>query len=236
MALVLSGCNMPWTDKQTVVPSANQAAIQPSAQPAQLTNPSQGTDTGLPKETALKFVEINTKEGAVTDLGFGVKARIKSSTITPDSVSATIFFEGVDEKGKEKNLGYMSYLKDGIEGSGSSAPEAVAASSTEVYVTDRHVFEGYVQHKYFHSGLQMDLNEVMTWKLQSAFLADGMFPPLELTVYPSYIKVEEQNYCCDTVYNPEVPGRDKYKKVFYLDRTTLNMLKEDKVARGDPHS
>lgn len=243
MALVLSGCNMPWTDKQTsrqtVAPSANQAAIQPSAQPAQLTNPSQGTDTGLPKETALKFVEIDVKKkDAITKLGFGVDARIRSFDDTKEGLSVTIVFEQETEKGKTpKNLGVMSFSSGYkvFDGANDSGPIAVAASPTEIYVIDNTGFEAFPQHKYIHSGLSVNFNDVLTWKLQSAFLADGMFPPYALTVYPSYLKVEEQNYCCDIVYNSEVAGRKEYRKVFYLDRTTLNVIKEDKVARGDPH-
>lgn len=238
MTLVLSGCNMPWTAKETVTPSANQAASQTSTQPSSGALIAE-TGATLPQETALKFVEIDVKkQDAVTQLGFGVVARIRSFIDTESGLKVVIVFEQMAEKGKAaKNIGVMSF-ENGykmFDAGSASGPSAVAASAEEVYVTDNTGFESVSQHKYFHSGLEMDFNNVLTWKLQSAFLADGMFPPYALTVYPSYLKVEEQNYCCDLVYRPEVPGRKEFRKVFYLDRTTLNTLKEDKVARGDPH-
>ncbi len=235
MALVLSGCNMPWTAKQAVTPSANQPVVQAPTQSSS-TTPTAGIEATLPQETALKFVEIDVKkQDAVTQLGSGVVARIRSFSDTENGLSVTIVFEQTAEKGKVvKSLGVMSFESayKVFDGASASGPSAVAASPTEVYVTDDSGFESISQHKYFHSGLQMDLNNVLTWKLQSSFLADGMFPPYKLTIYPSYLKVEEQNYCCDIVYNPEIADRRDYRKVFYLDRTTLNILKEEKVARG----
>ncbi len=238
ITLVLSGCSMPWTAKETVTSSANQAVSQTPTQPSSAA-PIVETGTTLPQEAALKFVEIDVKkQDAITQLGFGVVARIRSFVDTKSGLSVVIVFEQMSEKGKAtKSIGVMSFESAyKVFDTGSpSGPSAVAASPEEVYVTDSTGFESVSQHKYFHSGLEMDFNNVLTWKLQPAFLADGMFPPYALTVYPSYLKVEEQNYCCDLVYRPEVPGRKEFRKVFYLDRATLNILKEDKVARGDSH-
>ena len=107
----------------------------------------------------------------------------------------------------------------------------IVMSPDEFYVFDGGGHEGIPGYKYFSGGRWINLNTLLQEKLQDQFQEDYAFPQLAIHVSPSYLRVEEQNYCCDTLYDVHNDERVKYRKVFILDRETYEILQEDKVLR-----
>lgn len=106
----------------------------------------------------------------------------------------------------------------------------VGLSTNELYLKDSSGHEGIPQH-YIAQGTQLiNLGELLKGVLADKF-PNERFPQINLTFYPSSIRIEEENYCCDTLYDSSNPEREQYRKVFFVDRKTYNILKEEKVKR-----
>lgn len=106
----------------------------------------------------------------------------------------------------------------------------VALGTDEIYFKDSSGHEGIPQHYIAKGHNLINLGELIKGILIDKFPKER-FPQIGLTFYPSFIRVEEENYCCDTLYDTSNPEREKYRKVFFLDRKTFSVLKEDKMAR-----
>lgn len=177
-----------------------------------------------PDETE-RFQEFLGKEQTV-DFGNGLIAVFKITNATDMQISFP--------ENKGSNHTVMSNLD--------ANPEwfhytFIPVSATEFYTSDEGGFESIPQFKYFNKNTVLNFNEAVKEKLASKFEVGYLpnrgyiFPPFSIAVSDSYIRFEEQNYCCDTLYNSEEEERSKYRKVFILDKETLEVLSEDKVKR-----
>jgi len=106
----------------------------------------------------------------------------------------------------------------------------VALGTNEIYIEDSSGHESMPRHFIVKNKTLVNLGELIKGILIDKFPKET-FPQIGVTFYPSFIRIEEENYCCDTTYDATNPEREKYRKVFFLDRKTYNILKEDKVER-----
>ena len=124
---------------------------------------------------------------------------------------------------------YQTYIFEDVNSSWFNF-SFVGLGTNELYFKDSSGHEGIPQH-YIAKGTHLiNLGELLKGLLADKFLNE-IFPQINLTFYPSFIRVEEENYCCDTLYDSNNSEREQYRKVFFVDRKTYNIFKEDKVPR-----
>lgn len=181
---------------------------------------------GMPNSSETdRFQKFLGKEQTV-DFGNGLSAIFKITNATELSISFP--------SNKESSHTVMSNLD--------ANPEwfnylFIPVSATEFYISDGGGHEGIPQFKYFNKKSALNFNEAVKEKLAGKFEAGYLpdkgyvFPPFSIAVSDSYIRFEEQNYCCDTLYNSEDEERSEYRKVFILDKETLEIISEDKTER-----
>lgn len=106
----------------------------------------------------------------------------------------------------------------------------VALGPDELYFEDDSGHEGIPNH-YLVKGIRLiNLSEMLHGLLADEFPHES-WQQFGITFYPSYMRVEEENYCCDILYNSSDPERTANRKVFYIDRKTYQILKKETVPR-----
>jgi hypothetical protein len=93
-----------------------------------------------------------------------------------------------------------------------------------------HIFEAFPAHYYFN-GTQW--KRFSPWEYVSSVFPDNTETPFSVEISDSVIKVTEENYCCDKLYNVNSPDRRNYRQVYYLDRQTMKVLKTDRIPRQE---
>lgn len=74
-------------------------------------------------------------------------------------------------------------------------------------------------------------NELKAWDWIKHDFPDDYTPNFSLLVSEKYIKVIEENYCCDVIYDDNNPDRVQYRQIYTLDRETEEIIKKEKTPR-----
>jgi hypothetical protein len=130
---------------------------------------------------------------------------------------------------KERNLRIPQYF---FETSVTDNPDWFSlsvhfVSPQAIYVqTSSH--ESYPSY-FFFDGKQWQ--KFAPWDLVKSFFPDTRQPPFSLAVSEKYLKLTEENYCCDRVYT-DSSDRRANRMVYILDRATNAVVKTMKIPRG----
>lgn len=82
---------------------------------------------------------------------------------------------------------------------------------------------------YYYDGTKW--NELDPWEWIENDFPDIHHPVFSLVVSSKYLKVVEENYCCDTIYSSDDPNRVMYRQVYTLDRITKKIIKKEQTPR-----
>ncbi len=97
-----------------------------------------------------------------------------------------------------------------------------------IYISNAGWHEAYQSH-YFFDGKKW--NKFSPWDLIKEVFPDNIQPPFSILISKNYIKIIEENYCCDTVYDYNNPKRKKFREIFIIDREKFNILKREQIER-----
>lgn len=96
-----------------------------------------------------------------------------------------------------------------------------------IYISDGGGFEGYPSHYFFNGEIWEKLN---LWLLINNDFPDDLQPPFSISVSPEYLKITEENYCCDIVYT-NTEERENYRMVYTLNRFSKEIVNSFKINR-----
>ena len=89
-------------------------------------------------------------------------------------------------------------------------------SGSAVYIATSGGHEGYPEYYVTYLGAnQPKWDKLDIWSLVKDVFPDTTQPPFSLEVGPQYIRVTEENYCCDTVHK-DSPERNANRMVYVL--------------------
>lgn len=104
-------------------------------------------------------------------------------------------------------------------------------NTTEFYAFDGGGHEGIPVHYYSDGRFLTNYNDVMQAVLKDEFSMDYVFPQFSIYVTPSYLKLIEERYCCDVLFNLDDPDRKNFRKFFIFNRANLDIIEKGKFAR-----
>ncbi|MFH1030271.1 MAG: hypothetical protein V1770_03370, partial [bacterium] len=158
------------------------------------------------------------------EIGYGIKYELMLDETNKNK--GIVRFYGAGDSYFFRNADYTNIYLDNF-----FSISLIALSPEEILIKDKSGHESMPQYTYIYRNKILNFNDVIHWKLFHFFETDSFPLPYNITVYPYYFKVEEENYCCDALYDASDIERVNYRKIFYLERDSLNFLKEEKVER-----
>lgn len=96
-----------------------------------------------------------------------------------------------------------------------------------IYISDSGGHEGYPSHYLFS---ETSWSKFSPWDLVKNVFPDTIQPPFSVLVSQKYIRITEERYCCDQVYN-DTPERKANRMVFILDRVSKKILETSRISR-----